>query len=40
MNGTNDCDGNAACNNTEGSFACTCNIGYTGNGTYCAGEKL
>ena len=32
------CDDNAACANTEGSYACTCEEGYTGNGTYCQGN--
>ena len=31
-------DVNAYCNNTVGSFNCTCNSGYTGNGTTCAGK--
>ena len=35
-NGHN-CDANAFCNNTEGSFNCTCSPGYTGNGTSCNG---
>lgn len=30
------CDQNANCTNTVGSYNCTCNAGYTGNGTYCA----
>uniref|UniRef100_A0A0G4I3K5 EGF-like domain-containing protein n=1 Tax=Chromera velia CCMP2878 TaxID=1169474 RepID=A0A0G4I3K5_9ALVE len=32
-----DCDANAACTNTGGSFSCACNFesGYTGNGTFC-----
>ena len=31
------CDANAFCNNTEGSYSCTCTPGYTGNGTSCNG---
>lgn len=31
------CDLNAWCNNTEGSFICNCSTGYDGNGTYCEG---
>eukprot|EP00039_Didymoeca_costata_P023915 m.8673 g.8673 ORF g.8673 m.8673 type:complete len:2246 (+) comp3940_c0_seq1:246-6983(+) len=38
---THDCDVNAQCDNTEGSFACSCNVGWeddvssTKNGTLC-----
>ena len=32
-----ECDANAFCNNTEGSYNCTCSSGYTGNGTSCNG---
>ena len=32
---TDDCDDNAICTNTIGSYNCTCNDGYTGNGTIC-----
>ena len=35
---TDNCDDNAYCNNTVGSFNCTCNSGYTGNGTTCLGK--
>ena len=36
--GSHNCDVNANCTNTEGSFNCSCNPGYTGNGTYCNGK--
>ena len=29
----NICDGNATCFDTDGSFTCSCNMGYSGNGT-------
>ena len=32
-----DCDDNAACQNSKGSFTCTCNSGYFGNGSSCLG---
>jgi len=31
------CHAQAVCNNTEGSFTCTCNPGYTGDGFNCTG---
>ena len=37
-NNTHNCDVNAYCNDTEGSFFCSCNRGYSGNGTYCTGK--
>ena len=36
--GSDDCDTNAECTNTLGSFVCECNIGYMGDGVYCDGE--
>ena len=33
-----DCDANAHCNNTVGSFECTCNDGYSGAGVTCEGK--
>ena len=35
--GTHNCHIYAACFNTIGSFSCSCNTGYTGNGVYCKG---
>ncbi|MBI1825237.1 MAG: right-handed parallel beta-helix repeat-containing protein, partial [Planctomycetes bacterium] len=35
-NGTDNCDANATCTNTPGSFACACNDGYLGDGLSCA----
>ena len=36
--GTQRCDVNAVCNNVLGSYNCTCNDGFHGNGTNCTGE--
>lgn len=35
---THDCHSSATCTNTECSFTCTCNEGYTGDGRSCIGE--
>lgn len=34
--GTHNCDGNATCTNTSGSYICKCNQGYYGDGTSCS----
>ena len=34
--GMHNCDGNATCYNTDGSFTCSCNEGYYGNGELCS----
>ena len=33
------CDANAFCSNSEGSYNCTCSPGYNGNGTSCTGKS-
>lgn len=36
----NTCHTNASCMNTNGSFTCTCNEGYIGNGITCEGKLI
>lgn len=37
---SNDCDANAMCTNTAGSFICDCSTGYEGDGVTCTGKLL
>lgn len=32
------CHGDGFCTNTNGSFYCTCHVGYTGDGVNCTGN--
>ena len=34
------CDSSASCQNTDGSYVCTCDGGYTGDGHTCRGMVL
>ena len=36
--GKHHCDSNAFCNNTKGSYSCTCKPEFTGNGVNCTGK--
>ncbi len=38
--GTDNCNANAACTNTVGSFTCACNEGFSGDGVDCEGETV
>ena len=38
LDSANDCDDNAQCTNNVGSYTCTCNEGYSGDGKNCDGE--
>ena len=37
-NDSDNCDENAQCTNTDGSFTCTCNSGYSGDGVSCTSK--
>ena len=36
--GLDNCDDNAVCTDTMGSFICTCDAGYTGDGVNCTSK--
>ena len=37
---TDTCAMNATCTNTPGSYQCSCNIGFTGDGTSCSERHI
>ena len=38
--GTDNCAAEATCTDTDGSYTCTCNTGYDGDGTNCLSENF
>ena len=40
LHGTDNCDLNAKCTDTIGSFECTCNQGFIGDGQTCSGKEF
>ena len=37
---TDNCHSDATCSDIEGSFTCTCNAGYAGDGVTCTSKQL
>ena len=40
MIGTHTCDAMSSCTNSDGSFECSCNVGFEGDGITCTGTVL
>ena len=38
MDSVHNCDDDATCTNTDGSFECKCKVGFIGNGVSCSGK--
>ena len=38
--GDDNCNNNANCTNSDGSFYCACNLGYSGDGVNCTGDII
>ena len=38
--GTDNCAAEATCTDTDGSYTCTCNTGYAGDGTNCLSKNF
>ena len=38
--GTDNCAAEATCTDTDGSYTCTCNTGYAGDGTDCLSKNF
>ena len=40
LSGTHGCATTAKCSNSDGSFSCACNTGYSGDGVTCTGKII
>lgn len=40
LDGSDQCAANATCNNTDGGYNCSCNIGYEGDGFECLSKFI